>query len=191
MLFPLLCSAEFVGKVLVKDNTLQLDDPLSAGIAWLLWMVLLRRLPGKFSVLAVVFASMIAAERLEPFRFEALPRAFGWLPFASFMQGSISVNIQAFCQKFYEYGGLIWLLNRTGLGLPIGTLLTAALLLITSVAECWLPGRSAEATDAIMALALGVAFGMLPETERQSAATAPSPHESASKHARLDQECWY
>ena len=27
------------------------------------------------------------------------------------MQGSISVNIQAFCQKFYEYGGLIWLLN--------------------------------------------------------------------------------
>jgi hypothetical protein len=69
LLFPLLCSAEFVGKVLVKDNTLQLDDPLSAGIAWLLWMVLLRRLPGKFSVLAVVFASMIAAERLEPFRF--------------------------------------------------------------------------------------------------------------------------
>jgi len=74
-----------------------------------LWMVLLRRLPGKFSVLAVVFASMIAAERLEPFRFEALPRDFGWIPFASFMQGSISVNIQAFCQKFYEYGGLIWL----------------------------------------------------------------------------------
>jgi hypothetical protein len=107
------------------------------------------------------------------------------------MQGSISVNIQAFCQKFYEYGGLIWLLNRTGMGLPIGTLLTAALLLITSVAECWLPGRSAEVTDSIMALALGVTFAMLPETERQSAATAPSPQETASEHARLDQECWY
>jgi VanZ family protein len=191
LLFPLLCSAEFVGKVLIKDNTLQLDDLLSAGIAWLLWMVLLRRLPGRFSVLAVVFASMIAAERLEPFRFEALPRDFGWIPFASFMQGSISVNIQAFCQKFYEYGGLIWLLNRTGMGLPSGMLLTAALLLITSVAECWLPGRSAEITDAVMALALGVAFAMLPETERQSAATAPSPQETASEHTGLDQECWY
>ncbi len=169
VLFPLLCSAEFVGKVLIKDNTLRLDDLLSAGIAWLLWLVLLRWLPGKFSVLAVVFASMIAAERLEPFRFEALPHAFGWIPFASFMQGSISVNIQAFCQKFYEYGGLIWLLNRTGMGLPIGTLLTAALLFITSLAECWLPGRSAEITDAIMALALGVAFAALPETDQQQA----------------------
>jgi hypothetical protein len=107
------------------------------------------------------------------------------------MQGSISVNIQAFCQKFYEYGGLIWLLNRTGMGLPSGMLLTAALLLITSVAECWLPGRSAEITDAVMALALGVAFAMLPETERQSAATAPSPQETASEHTGLDQECWY
>ena len=169
LLFPLLCSAEFAGKVLIKDNTLRLDDLLSAGITWLLWIVLLRRLPGKFSVLAVVFASMIAAERLEPFQFEAVPRAFGWIPFASFMQGSISVNIQAFCQKFYEYGGLIWLLNRAGVGLSIGTLLTAALLLITSVAECWLPGRSAEITDAIMALALGVAFAVLPETEQHRA----------------------
>ena len=72
-----------------------------------------------------------------------------------------------------------------------GTLLTSALLLITSVAECWLPGRSAEVTDAIMALALGVAFAMLPETERQSAATVPSPQETASEPARLDQGCWY
>ena len=112
LFFSLLCSAEFIGKALIKDNTLQLNDLLSAGIAWLLWMVLLRRLPGKFSLLAVVFAGMIATERLEPFGFEALPRDFGWIPFASFMQGSIGVNIQAFCQKFYEYRGLIWLLTR-------------------------------------------------------------------------------
>ena len=72
----------------------------------------------------------------------------------------------------------------------VETVVPTALLLITSVAECWLPGRSAEVTDAIMALALGVAFAMLPETERQSAATAPSPQEIASEHA-LDQGCWY
>ena len=93
LLFPLFCSAEFLGKVLIIDNTLKLDDLLSAGIAWLLWTVLLRRMPGKFGVLTLVFASMIAAERLEPFRFEPLPRAFGWIPFASFMQGSIGVDM--------------------------------------------------------------------------------------------------
>ena len=86
------------------------------------------------------------------------------------MQGSIGVDIQAFCQKFYEYGGLIWLLNHAGLSLPIGTLLTAVLLLITNLAECWVPGRSAEITNAIMALALGVVFATLPEAKRQKAA---------------------
>jgi VanZ family protein len=185
LLFPLLCSAEFVGKVLIIDNTLKLDDLLSAGIAWLLWIVLLRRLPGKFGVIALIFGCMVAAERLEPFRFEALPRAFGWLPFASFMQGSIGVDIQAFCQKFYEYGGLIWLLNRTGVRLPIATLLTAGLLLVTSVAECWLPDRSAEITDAIMALVLGGAFTVLRETEQPKAAATPLQQAAAREHARL------
>jgi hypothetical protein len=167
LFFPLPCSAEFVGKVLIKDNTLQLDDLLSVGIAWLLWIVLLRRLPGKFSLLAVVFAGMIAAKRLEPFRFEALPRRFGWFPFASFMQGSIAVNIQAFCPKFYEYGGLIWLLNRTGMGLPIGTLLPAALLLITSVAKCWL--LAVQRRSPTQSWHWRLASHLRPETERQSA----------------------
>jgi hypothetical protein len=47
------------------------------------------------------------------------------------------------------------------MGLPIGTLLTAALLLITSLAECWVPGLSAEVSDAIMALAPRGAFAAL------------------------------
>lgn len=173
-LFPLLCGAEFLGKVLIKDNTLKLDDLVSAAIAWLLWAALLRRVPGRFGVLAFLFAGMIAAERLAPFRVEARPRPFGWVPFASFMQGSTGVDIQAFCQKFYEYGGLIWLLNRSGMRLPIGTLATAALLLATSFVECWLPGRSAEITDAIMALILGGTFAVLPKPQEYAEAAKPS-----------------
>ena len=96
LLFPLVCGGEFLGKVIIVDNALKLNDLLSAASAWLVWIVLLRRLPGKFSVLALLFAAMIAIERLQPFQFEAFPRAFGWIPFASLMHGSIGVNIQAF-----------------------------------------------------------------------------------------------
>ena len=161
LLFPLLCGGEFLGKVVIIDNALKLNDVLSAASAWLIWGVLLRRLPGKFGVLALAFAAMIAIERLQPFRFETLPRAFGWIPFASFMQGSIDVDIQAFCQKFYEYGGLVWLLNRGGMRLLVSTLFTATILFATSFAECWLPGRSAEITDGIMALIVGGIFAVL------------------------------
>ena len=69
----------------------------------------------------------------------------------------------AFCQKFYEYGGLIWLLNRAGVRLPVSTLFTATFLFATSFAECWLPGRSAEITDGLMALIIGGVFAVLSE----------------------------
>ena len=152
-----------MGKVLIVDNELKLNDLLGAASAWLIWTMLLRRMPSKFGVVAIMFAAMIAIERLQPFEFEAFPRAFGWIPFASFMHGSIGVDIQAFCQKFYEYGGLIWLLNRGGVRLLVSTLFTATLLFVTSFAECWLPGRSAEITDSLMALILGGVFALLRE----------------------------
>lgn len=170
-LFPLVCGGEFLGKALIVDNELKLNDLLGGASAWLVWAVLLRRMPSKFGVVAIMFAAMIAIERLQPFQFEAFAHAFGWIPFASFMQGSIGVDIQAFCQKFYEYGGLIWLLNRCGVRLLVSTLFTATFLFVTSFAECWLPGRSAEITDGFMALILGGVFALLRE---QTAAHAPN-----------------
>jgi VanZ family protein len=161
ILFPLLCGAEFIGKVFVIDNALKLNDIVSAASAWLVWAVLLRRMPEKFGIVALLFAAMIAIERLQPFEFEEFPHAFGWIPFASLMHGSIAINIQAFCQKFYEYGGLIWLLNRGGARLLVSTLLAAIFLFATSFAECWLPGRSAEITDAIIAVLMGCTFALL------------------------------
>jgi hypothetical protein len=69
--------------------------------------------------------------------------------------------VQAFCEKFFAYGGLIWLLWHRGLRLPLAAVITAALLFATSWAERYVPGRTAEITDAVMALAIGGAFGLL------------------------------
>jgi VanZ family protein len=193
LVFPALCGAEFLGRILVIGADLKLNDIVSAVIAFGLWTYLLRAMPGRFAVVAVLFCGMVTAERLEPFTFTMAPHAFGWIPFAGFMSGSMGVAMQAFCQKFYEYGGLIWLLNRTGLPLPVGTGMTTVLLLLTSIAECWLPGRSAEVTDAIMALVIGYAFSVLRASARdrvQSPAaeplTAGAPLTAAAEeHARL------
>jgi glycopeptide antibiotics resistance protein len=183
LLFPLLCGCEFVGKVLIIDTALKLTDVIGAAAAYLLWALILRWTPGRFVVVALAFAGMITAQRLEPFRFGVVPHDFGWVPFASFMHGSISVDVQAFCEKFYEYGGLIWLLNRAGVVLPIGTVLTATLLFTTSYVECWLPGRSAEITDAMMALVIGGAFALLRRAARTRNDTAASDAAITRGHA--------
>lgn len=162
VLFPLLAGGVFLARITIDGLTLTAADVAGAALGFLLWVAPLRGLPRRPVGLACLFALLIIALRLQPFTFSRVPlHAFGWVPFWSLMHGSIGVAIQAFLEKFYQYGGLIWLLRRAGLSLPAATLLTAGLLLGTSYAEIYLPGRSGEMTDAAMALTIGMAFGLL------------------------------
>ena len=184
-LYALLCGIEFVGKIFIVDNVLTLPDVLGALVAYALWAGLLRRLPGRFLIVTLLFAGMIVVERLQPWHFVLFPRSFGWIPFTSLMRSETSIAMLAFCWKFYAYGALIWLLGRCGIGLITGTLVTVVLLFATSYAERWLPGRSAEITDTTMALMIGGAFVMLRCARRTRTIAVPSQTAAAREHARL------
>ncbi|MEA2774574.1 MAG: hypothetical protein QOD93_7536 [Acetobacteraceae bacterium] len=162
LVFPILALGIFTGRILIVDLSLTSADVAGAAIAFILWAGPLRWLPARPAILACLFAGLIAAMRLEPFTFSRVPlRGFGWVPFWSLMNGSTSVAMQAFFEKFYQYGGLIWLLRRSGMPLTGATALTAALLFATSYAELYLPDRSGEITDAAMAVMIGAAFHLL------------------------------
>ncbi len=161
ILLPLLIIAEFVGRILIIDAALQPADFLGAGLACVIWLLSRRAGQGRFVVVTVTFAGMIVVARLEPFAFCATLHAFGWVPFVAFMRGSIDVAIQAFCEKFFQYAGLIWLLRHLSLRIGHATALTAALLFAISSAETYVPGRSAEITDAAMALVIGGVLALL------------------------------
>jgi hypothetical protein len=161
LLFPWLAGAEFLARIVVVSTNLKLTDIAGAAAGFATWL-LLCRLPGRFSILSAAFFALIVILRLAPFDFEPPGRPFGWLPFYSMMYGSIGVAIQALCEKSYLYGGLIWLWCRAGMTLSLATALTALLLFVTSYAETCLPGRSAEITDAVLALAIGGVFHGLP-----------------------------
>jgi hypothetical protein len=167
ILLPLLVVAELGGRVLIIDATLKPADIVGAGLAFAIWLVLSRVGESRFVMITLAVAGMIVAARLEPYAFGAAPRAFGWVPFASLLRGSIGIAIQAFCEKFFQYGALIWLLHRVGLRVGLATALTAMLLFVTSLAETYMPGRSAEITDAAMALAVGGAFALLDDRSRR------------------------
>ena len=113
------------------------------------------------SVTALLLSAYILAERLEPFRFSAYGRAFGWTPFRSFLYGSFEVNIMSFLEKTFLYGALIWLLEQSGLRAGVSTILVAIMLFAASWAETYLPGRSAEITDALMALLIGAILAVI------------------------------
>jgi hypothetical protein len=77
------------------------------------------------------------------------------MPFLSFMQGSIDVDVQSFLEKFFLYGGLIWLLSEAGVTTRLSILAVSAVVLLASFVQVFVPGRSAEITDAILALGTG------------------------------------
>jgi VanZ family protein len=159
--FPLFVLAVLIGKIMIVDAVLTPAEIAGAGSALVCCGLLGFNRSVRITLIAFAFCGAVVAERLEPFRFAANAAPFGWTPFWGFMSGDLAIGTMAFLQKFFLYGGAIWLLARAGLRLGPATLLIAAILFATSQAERFLPGRSAEITDAVMALIIGGIFALI------------------------------
>jgi VanZ family protein len=181
-LFPGFATAIFVSEILVVTKFVNLDEILGAGCAFAAFLALSASEPRTRSLIAsLVLAVAVIAERLEPFQFVTTSRSFGWIPFYGFMRGSIDINVQSLFDKFYLYGCVVWLLGTAGLRLRLSAGLTALLLLTTSWIQTWLPGRSAEITDAVMVLMIGEIFARMridPRPNRGSIQFATPPARS-------------
>jgi VanZ family protein len=155
--FPLFIASVLAAKVLIVGKSLSAAEVAGAGLALGLWLVLAAAVGARFrvTVIALLFGVSIVVERLVPFQFASHGRHFGWIPFLGLIHGSLELNIMSFLEKAFLYGSLIWLLDKTSLRLWTSTLVVAIMLFAASWAETYLPGRSAEITDALIALLMG------------------------------------
>lgn len=166
----LLCGCVLSARVVIVGTVLSVAEIVGAFIAICIWPVLLavseRR---RCAVLFVLLASIVIFERLQPFLFQSYARDFGWVPFSSLMAGSIGVDVMSFFEKTFLYGSLLYLFVEAGGRLRTATILVCAMLFATSWAETYLPGRSAEITDTVIALllAIGIALASPQKSENQ------------------------
>ncbi len=178
LLLPLFIIGVLGAKVLIVGKVLSVAEIAGAAMALGAWFVLALGVGARYraSAVAVPLAAYVLLDRLAPFHFVAHGRPFGWIPFLSFISGSLDVNIMSFLEKAFLYGSLIWLLDRAGLGLTKSTILVALMLFATSWAETFLPGRSAEITDSLMALLIGVIIAAMEDvTRRRGASVSDTP----------------
>jgi hypothetical protein len=114
--------------------------------------------------------------RLQPFRLSPVGHGFEWVPFLALVRAPIDVGLPAMIEKFFLYGGLIWLLMRAGLRLWRATVAVVLLLLFSSIVEMYMPGRSAGITDALLALLIGTLLRLtLPPRQRRDEEPEPEP----------------
>ncbi|MGH7053083.1 MAG: VanZ family protein [Stellaceae bacterium] len=160
-------------KIVIVSLVVTAPELLGAGLGVIGAMLLPRRGRGASLIVAVVLGALIIVERLEPFTFHATAARFGWIPFKSLMGGSLAVNIQSFFEKFFLYGSCVWICREAGLRLSHAAAMTALVLFATSYAEVYLPGRSAEITDAVMALLAAAVIAALEAWRSGSALAEP------------------
>jgi VanZ family protein len=146
---PLLVGAVLVGRVVVVDLALSQNEIVGALLAVVAWNAI-ALLPWRSAAVAAIFALFVVVQALEPFQFLREPRHFGWTPFLSFMQSPRENASRVFLEKSFTYGALVWLWVRAGMSFAFAASLAIALVFGLRVAQTYLPGRSAEITDALM-----------------------------------------
>ena len=161
LLLPVFAGAVLFSKILIITTTLSLAELAGAIVAYVMWTLLRSSRRAYLVVALAMFSGTVVAQRLEPFQFAAQSVPFGWIPFLSFMQGSTEIDVLAFLEKFFLYGGWIWLLTEAGVSRCAAAGLVTITLFATSIAEMYLPNRSGEITDALMALAIAGVFALM------------------------------
>lgn len=140
--------------------------------AALLWSGILWRLPARAKIAAVLFIALIVLLALAPFHFSATPHAFGWVPFRGFLEAPADTAIRVFFEKAFLYGGMTWLIVRAGLSIGAATAFGAVLVFGLRLLQVYLPGRSAEITDAILLLMLAAMMKLIALAQKSSPALA-------------------
>jgi hypothetical protein len=101
------------------------------------------------------------------------------------MQGSVAVDTLAFLEKFFLYGTMVYLLGKAVGSRLIAALFAATVLFATSWAEVYLPGRSAESTDGLLALIIAVIFALLPAEREFGGVTEPKSRPLTTRERQL------
>jgi VanZ family protein len=121
-------------------------------------------------ILTVLLMWTILLQGLAPFEFSAHAQPFSWIPFANALGESTEANYSALLEKCFWYSSLVWLLTVCGMRIGGAVLATASLVAAIELVQVWVPGRTADITDPLLAIAAG---GILALARPQPSAAVP------------------
>jgi hypothetical protein len=110
---------------------------------------------------AWVFLAAILLQGLAPFHPSRFPQDFSWIPFRASLESDWQQGIAILLDKVFWYFAAVWLVHDSGVLLRTSAIWVAQLLAAIEIVQIWLPGRTPEITDPLLALAAGAAIWLL------------------------------
>jgi VanZ family protein len=138
-----------LARLLLAYRTVSLEELLTVGAGTATAMLWPEPPP-----LLIFFVASILLQGLAPFRFSG-HNEFIWMPFESLIQINWIEAFPLLMTKAFRYGGLVWLMNAAGWKWPRASMVVMLLLAGIEIAQVFLPGRTAELTDPVLALIMG------------------------------------
>lgn len=146
-------------KLIIVGASISLSNVIGLGLALLTlpWLHHSRSLPAL--TIAVLFTLFVSG--LQPFVPSGALDSFAWMPFTGMLEGSMGTNLANLLEKTFLYGAAVLFMHRHG-ARPVAAAIAVALCLATiEAAQLFLPGRTAESTDPVLALLLGIVIAQL------------------------------
>jgi len=155
---PALALVVLPARLIIAGRGLVWADIAGATAACIAWLVLPRFYIRRAT--PVLLAGALVLAELSPFRF-AHGGNFSWLPFRSLFRSNWQDGLVIMFRKSFWYGSVTWLWRTAGHRLLVTTGAVAAALLLLERLQVFLPGRTPEATDAVLAVIMGLLIWQL------------------------------
>jgi VanZ family protein len=148
-------------RLILTSRTLAWSDIVGAAAAYAVWLCLPRVWVRRAA--PVLLAGALILGELSPFHFAAPigARAFDWVPFRGLIRSTWQTGFVVLFRKSFWYGSVLWLWRASGRRLAWATAVIAAALFLLERVQVYLPGRTPEISDAVLAVLMGVLLWLL------------------------------
>lgn len=147
-------------KLLIAGRTMTGSELAGALVGIGCW-ILSRRLPRRNLAAALLVVAALVAAGLTPFHLAGSPQPFTWTPFLALLETPWIRAFQILLQKSFLYGAAVWLLRNSGCRWLPSMLLVAIALAGVEATQVYLPGRTPESTDPLLAVLMGLGLMLM------------------------------
>ena len=143
-------------RIFMPSRSLALDEVAGAVLALIAWELVPPKRRLRFGLWMALSAVLLV--ELAPFHFTAHAAPFSWVPLGATFENERWGALVILLRKAFLYGAVVWLLVRSGMRYPLAGGALAVALFILETMQRYLPGRTPELADSLIAIVMTAAL---------------------------------